>query len=108
MKLTAQRQALRDAIIAAARDPESEWEVANGNTIRYTEVRDTPQAMRTWPDAYGYTPYDRPTYERHVFLSWSVDKPMLGVSHAPWTGRRDQFVTLKRAFEILDDPTSAF
>jgi len=87
---------------------------------RLVEAMRSAVASGVWravPNAYGYTiawdseerDADEPRggwvgpYRALVFLSL-VRKPVLGVSAAPWMGRRDQDVTYRRAFEVLADP----
>lgn len=106
MALTKKQQELANAMIAASKA--KQWTAVNGYTIRYTEKCATPewaQEDRGWGAGALY-PF--PTYERHVFLSLVGGKVILGVAHAPWTGRQDQYVTLKRAHAVLADPTAVF
>lgn len=109
-KLTPKRQALLDAMKAAidsgkwSRVPDS-----YGYTIRYTEERETPdwaQKDRGWCAGALY-PF--PTYTACVFLTLVLGgKVILGNGSAPWMGRRDQDITLKRAQEVLANPAAVW
>jgi hypothetical protein len=100
----------REAIIAAMHElvAAGTWTAIGGNTIRWSEVRDTPAWAReerplnraSWPE---------PTYTRHVFVTmYRSGSPIVGVAPAPWVGRTDSHATLTRVAELLADPTSAF
>lgn len=102
--MTTQRHKLADAIVNAANDPGSLWEVAAGNAIAYTETVDTPDDFRG--DGFAKHPY--PTFNRHVSLTFAAGTPILQVSHAPWVGEEKSYLTIKRAREILADPAQVF
>jgi hypothetical protein len=73
-----------------------------GITVRWTRTVPTPG----WAKDRRY--WEADTYNRHVFLTLQRSGVILGVSSAPWMGRRDSHVPYRRAFEVLDNPQAAF
>lgn len=102
MPLTKTQQALLDEMKAALDD--GTWEhvpATYGFTVRYTEIRRTPDAIpQHW--------WRHKTYERHQFLTLHHSGVIFGDFTAPWVGRRDSRITYKRAFEILRDPAAVW
>lgn len=85
-------------LVAAMRQAVTErgwrWVPGRGVTVAWdSEQKCRPGRIGGWEGPY----------RSHVFLSLS-NSPILGVSVAPWTGRRDQNITYRRAFEVLADP----
>lgn len=70
------------------------------NSYGYTIAWDSEERHPTHP---GLVDWSGP-YRALVFLTLGAGKPILGVSPAPWVGRRDQHITYQRAFEVLTDP----
>lgn len=100
----------RERIIATMRElvAAGTWTAVDGNTIRWSEERDTPE----WAQKDGHlrrADWPDPRYTRHVFVTmFRSGSPIVGVSHAPWVRRTDSHVTLARVAELLADPRSAF
>lgn len=72
-------------------------------TIRYDRELPFPEYM----DRGAYKNWG-PTYDQHVFVTLVTpdSSPLVRVLRASWVSGRDCDVTLKRALEILDNPTS--
>jgi hypothetical protein len=107
------RRELLEAINAAAKDEDSPWTalrpdnpiIANiRRTIRYTDVQETPDYVRK----DGWINWDRDTYPRFVFITFYANVVLLRVTHSPWVDTHEFEITLRRAFEVLADPTIAF
>jgi hypothetical protein len=76
-----------------------------GYAIRWARVLETPDYVRTWR---GYENWG-PDYDQHVSITLVTPEsnPLMGVSTAPWvTSRLGIGLTLKRAFEVLEDPAA--
>lgn len=108
--MTPTQRRLVDAMKAAVAS--GTWVPLPGDRIRFTRTLDTPEWARRdyhgWP---GSATWPKDTYDQLVFLTvvsgmarpWSI---ILGTCRAPGGGRRDQDITFKRAFEILQDPVA--
>lgn len=107
VRLTKKQAELVAAMRAAVES--GEWEriadpIGVGSlVIRWRQERATPTYL---PACY----WGSPTYSRLVFLTFMPGRPatvILGVSPAPWVGRQDSVISLKRAFEVLANPVKA-
>lgn len=107
VRLTKKQAELVAAMRAAVES--GEWEriadpIGVGSlVIRWKQERATPTDL---PARY----WGSPTYSRLVFLTFMPGRRatvILGVSPAPWVGRRDSVISLKRAFEVLANPVKA-
>jgi len=83
------------------------WTAINGNTLRRTWTLETPETNRYKAGAGMFGKWDGDTYDRHLFITivGSVAggkiSVILGDARAPWVGRDDTSVSLKRAIEVL-------
>lgn len=107
VRLTKKQAELVAAMRAAVES--GEWEriadpIGVGSlVIRWRQERATPTDL---PACY----WGLPTYSRLVFLTFMPGRRatvILGASPAPWVGRRDSVISLKRAFEVLANPVKA-
>lgn len=97
-----QRDKIIQRMIELAGDEASPWtgvEGLYGVVLRRTWTRQTSQTYR---DLDLWT---QPTYQAHLFLTMTATGGvLLGVSHAPWVGRRDHDIPLWLAEAILENP----
>jgi hypothetical protein len=76
-----------------------------GYSIRWVRTLETPGYVRKMK---AYENWDE-TYDQHVSITLVTPEsnPLMGISRAPWvTSQLGIDLTLKRAFEVLDDPAA--
>lgn len=97
-----QRDKIIQRMVELAGDEASLWTEVRGLygiVLRRTWTRQTSQTYR---DLDLWT---QPTYQEYLFLTLTaIGGVLLGVSHAPWVGRRDRDIPLWLAEAILEDP----
>jgi hypothetical protein len=105
--MSPKRSALFDAMVAKIGNG---WDLVPGHgfTIRWDQELPTPDFYRK---PYRELPpvWDYPTYTNHVFLTMITPQGSLvmGTCRGPGSGRDDQFVSLKRASDVLENPAGA-